>query len=132
MSVRVTYRLHPSCQRLVKFWFTGWSDLSGFSRLELVLPFLAVVRSREANGVLTDAALRSIQAFLGKRLIGKCHAARACYVPGTLCKSQWPRVLDVCSLFSPSCGFTGLIWVRFAVPKRFVVSIAHDRTNFHY
>lgn len=51
--------------------FTIWSDLCGLSRLKLVLPFLAVVRSPEANGVLTDAALRSIQAFLGERLIGE-------------------------------------------------------------
>ena len=46
-------------------------DLRGFSRLDLVLPFLAVMRSREANGVLSDAALRSLQAFLGKRLMGE-------------------------------------------------------------
>jgi len=50
------------------------SDLGGFSRLEIVLPFLALMRSREANGVLSDAALRSLQAFLGKRLIGELHA----------------------------------------------------------
>lgn len=36
-----------------------------------MLPFLAVVRSPEANGVLTDAALRSLQAFLAERLIGR-------------------------------------------------------------
>lgn len=51
----------------------SWLDLSGFSTLELVLPFLAVVRSREANGLLTDAALRSLQVFLGQRLVGGAH-----------------------------------------------------------
>ncbi|CAN0549903.1 unnamed protein product [Ectocarpus sp. 12 AP-2014] len=46
-------------------------DLRGLSRLELVSPFLSVVRSPETNGVLTEAALRSLQAFsrgLGTRL----------------------------------------------------------------
>eukprot|EP00904_Undaria_pinnatifida_P010206 jgi/Undpi1/6315/HiC_scaffold_20.g08798.m1 len=54
-------------------------DLSGFSTLELVLPFLAVVRSREANGLLTDAALRSLQVFLGQRLVDEdsVHASEA-------------------------------------------------------
>lgn len=45
-------------------------DLNGFSTLDLVLPFLAVVQSPEANGLLTEAALKSLQAFLSQRLIG--------------------------------------------------------------
>ncbi|CAB1118377.1 unnamed protein product [Ectocarpus sp. CCAP 1310/34] len=45
-------------------------DLRGLSRLELVSPFLSVVRSPETNGVLTEAALRSLQAFSRDRLIG--------------------------------------------------------------
>ncbi|CAN0371837.1 unnamed protein product, partial [Ectocarpus sp. 12 AP-2014] len=44
-------------------------DLRGLSRLELVSPFLSVVRSPETNGVLTEAALRSLQAFSRDRLI---------------------------------------------------------------
>ncbi|CAM9914801.1 unnamed protein product, partial [Hapterophycus canaliculatus] len=46
--------------------------------LKLTRPFLAVVRSPEANGVLTEAALRSIQAFLDEGLIGE-FLARACH-----------------------------------------------------
>lgn len=35
-----------------------------------MVPFLAVVRSPAANGVLTEAALKSLQVFLGQSLVG--------------------------------------------------------------
>ncbi|CAM9355232.1 unnamed protein product [Ectocarpus fasciculatus] len=54
-------------------------DLRGLSRLELVAPFLSVVRSPETNGVLTEAALRSLQAFSRDHLIEEdsVHASEA-------------------------------------------------------
>ncbi|CAM9457727.1 unnamed protein product, partial [Ectocarpus sp. 6 AP-2014] len=54
-------------------------DLRGLSRLELVSPFLSVVRSPETNGVLTEAALRSLQVFSRDRLIeeNSVHASEA-------------------------------------------------------
>lgn len=46
-------------------------DLADFSTLDLLAPFVRVVRFPEANGVLTEAALKALQALLGQNIIGK-------------------------------------------------------------